>query len=37
MYDVHFDVNNILNKEYETALYYASMERSYNFGFKRPY
>ena len=37
MYDVHFDVNNILNKEYETALDYASMERSYNFGFKRPY
>jgi vitamin B12 transporter len=37
MYDVHFDVNNILNKEYETALDYASMERSFNFGFKRPY
>jgi vitamin B12 transporter len=37
MYDVYFDINNILNKEYETALDYASMERSYNFGFKRSY
>jgi len=37
MYDVYINVNNILNKEYETALDYASMERSYNFGLKRSY
>jgi len=37
MYDAFIDVNNILDKKYSTALDYASMDRSYNFGLKRSY
>ena len=36
-YDVFFDINNLLNKKYETALDYSSMERSFNLGIKRAY
>jgi len=36
-YDVFFDINNLLNKKYETALDYSSMERSFNLGIKRTY
>ena len=36
-YNVYLDVNNLYDKEYETALDYASMERSFNLGFKRSY
>ncbi len=37
MYDVFFDINNLLNKKYETSLDYSSMERSFNLGIKRSY
>jgi vitamin B12 transporter len=36
-YNVYLDVNNLYDKEYETSLDYASMERSFNLGFKRSY
>jgi vitamin B12 transporter len=36
-YDVFFDLNNILDQRYETALDYSSKERSVNFGIKRSY
>jgi vitamin B12 transporter len=36
-YDVFFDLNNILDQRYETALDYSSQERSVNFGIKRSY
>ena len=37
MYNVFFDVNNILDKKYYTALRYNQMDRSVNFGIKRSY
>ena len=37
MYNVFFDVNNILDKKYYTALRYQQMDRSVNFGIKRSY
>jgi len=37
MYNVFFDVNNILDKKYYTALRYNQMDRSINFGIKRSY
>ena len=36
-YKVFFDVKNIFDKKYETALQYSQMDRSYNFGIKRKY
>jgi vitamin B12 transporter len=36
-YDVFFDLNNILDQRYETALDYSSQERSVNLGIKRSY
>ena len=34
-YNVFFDVINILDKKYTTALQYSQMDRSFNFGIKR--
>ena len=36
-YKVFFDVKNIFDKKYETALQYSQMDRSFNFGIKRSY
>ena len=36
-YKFFFDVKNILDKKYETALQYSQMDRSFNFGIKRVY
>ena len=36
-YKVFFDVKNIFDKKYETALQYSQMDRSFNFGIKRKY
>ena len=37
VYDVFFDVVNLFDKKYNTALQYSQMDRSYNFGIKRKY
>ena len=36
-YDVFFDIVNVLDKKYNTALQYSQMDRSFNFGIKRKY
>ena len=36
-YDVFFDVINVFDKKYSTALQYSQMDRSFNFGIKRKY
>ena len=36
-YGVFFDVINILDKKYNTALQYSQMDRSFNFGIRRRY
>ena len=36
-YKVFFDVKNIFDKKYETALQYSQMDRSFTFGIKRKY
>ena len=36
-YKVFFDVKNIFDKKYETALQYSQMDRYYTFGIKRKY
>jgi outer membrane cobalamin receptor len=36
-YNVFFDVKNILDKKYYTALSYNQMDREINFGIKRSY
>ena len=36
-YNIFFDVNNILDKKYNTALRYSQMDRSINLGIKRAY
>jgi len=36
-YDVFFDVVNLFDKKYNTALQYSQMERSINFGIRRKY
>ena len=36
-YKVFFDVKNIFDKKYETALQYSQIDRSLNFGIKRAY
>jgi len=36
-YNLFFDINNILNEKYNTALDYSQMDRSFNFGIKRDY
>jgi len=36
-YNLFFDVNNILDKKYSTALQYSQMDRSVNFGIKRAF
>ena len=36
-YNVFFDVINIFDKKYTTALQYSQMDRSFNFGIKRKY
>jgi outer membrane receptor protein involved in Fe transport len=36
-YKVFFDVINIFDKKYTTALQYSQMDRSFNFGIKRKY
>ena len=36
-YNVFFDVINVLDKKYNTALQYSQMDRSFNFGIKRTY
>jgi len=37
IYNVFFDINNILDKKYYTTLRYNQMDRSVNFGIKRSY
>ena len=37
IYNVFFDVINIFDKKYTTALQYSQMDRSFNFGIKRKY
>ena len=34
-YDLYFDIINITDKKYQTALDYTQMDRSFNFGLKR--
>ena len=36
-YKVFFDVINIFDKKYTTALQYSQIDRSFNFGIKRKY
>ena len=36
-YNIFFNVNNILDKKYYTAVRYSQMDRSVNFGIKRSY
>ena len=36
-YNLYFDVTNVFDKKYETALQYSQMDRSYNFGLKKTY
>tara|TARA_Y100000590_G_scaffold18275_1_gene21785 strand:+ start:49833 stop:51779 length:1947 start_codon:yes stop_codon:yes gene_type:complete len=36
-YNVFFDVINVFDKKYNTALQYSQMDRSFNFGIKRSY
>ena len=36
-YDLFFDINNLFDKKYETALDYTQMDRSFNFGIKKSY
>ena len=36
-YNLYFDITNVLDKEYETALQYSQMDRSFNFGIKKSY
>ena len=36
-YKVFFDVKNIFDAAYNTALQYSQMDRSFNFGIKRVY
>ncbi len=36
-YNFYFDIINITDKKYETALDYSQMDRSFNFGIKRSY
>ncbi len=36
-YNFYFDITNILDKKYETALDYSQMDRSFNFGIKKKY
>ena len=36
-YNIFFDVINIFDKKYNTALQYSQMDRSFNFGIRRSY
>ena len=36
-YNLYFDITNVLDKKYETALQYSQMDRSFNFGIKKSY
>jgi len=36
-YNFYFDITNVLDKKYETAVQYSQMNRSFNFGFKKIY
>jgi len=36
-YNLYFDVSNIFDKKYETALQYSQIDRTFNFGIKRKY
>ena len=36
-YNLYFDINNVLDKKYETAQDYSQMDRSFNFGIKTIY
>jgi len=36
-YNIFFDITNVFDKKYETALQYSQMDRSFNFGFKKTY
>ncbi len=36
-YNLYFDITNIFDKKYETALEYSQMDRSFNFGIKKIY
>ena len=36
-YNLYFDVTNVFDKKYETALQYSQMDRSFNFGIKQTY
>ena len=36
-YNLFFNITNILDKKYETALDYSQMNRSFNFGIKKTY
>ena len=37
MYNLSFDINNILDEKYETTRDYSQMDRSFNFGIRRVY
>jgi vitamin B12 transporter len=36
-YNLYFDVTNVFDKKYETALQYSQMDRNFNFGIKKTY
>jgi vitamin B12 transporter len=36
-YNLYFDITNVFDKKYETALQYSQMDRSFNFGIKKSY
>jgi vitamin B12 transporter len=36
-YELYFDIKNIFDEKYNTALQYSQMERTFNFGIKRAY
>ena len=37
MYNMYFDIKNIFDEKYNTALQYSQMDRTFNFGVKRVY
>ena len=36
-YNIFFDITNVFDKKYETALQYSQMDRSFNFGIRKAY
>ena len=37
IYNMYFDIKNIFDEKYNTALQYSQMDRTFNFGIKRVY